>query len=110
MELKGIVLCGTVRQFQQWLIDNKQEPTSWVYGSERIRVLGIHKKKIVLTGEYWKNPVYNSEEFAFLRLDNEVIDGRDFHESSRKSSSPDVRETGRRAKAKRTAARRNAKN
>ncbi len=71
--MKGIVLAGNIHQYTNWCRENNEMPRDWVYGESRERVLGIHNKKIVLTGQYWLNKVYKSAEFNYLIRDNELI-------------------------------------
>lgn len=70
--MKGIIITGTIDQYLSWLREKKEKQDDWVYGSCRERVLGIRGKKLVLTGQYWLNEVYRSNEFIYLQQGNEL--------------------------------------
>lgn len=70
---KGVVIAGSYAQYLDWLYNSKELRSNWYYANTPENIAGLHHRIIMLVGEYWLNPVYNTNSYKFATLDNEVI-------------------------------------
>jgi len=59
-----LVLVGRYPQFVEWLRQTKTPASQARYVREEQHYLGFYDREYVFVGEYWKNPLYQNQEFG----------------------------------------------
>ena len=64
-----LVIAGNSRQYLDYLQKNNMNRRDAIYANSEKDLMGydLRKTKIVLTGEYWLNSVYNSKFHSLIR-------------------------------------------
>lgn len=66
----GIVIAGNYRQFIDWVGD--RNPNEYIYAFEPEHLMGIHGLPIIITGEYWRNKLHNSDDLLTYERTNKI--------------------------------------
>lgn len=76
-KLKGLVIAGSYDIYRYWSRKYDKNPDEYQYVSNRHQIRGYYKLRspdleVILLHEYWKNPVYNTDDFRLLEGEFDV--------------------------------------
>lgn len=66
--MRKLIIAGTHAQYRDWLVAHKANPRAAVEinSEDKLRGVDPDMDEIVLTGTYWDNPAYQSNQYLYL--------------------------------------------
>jgi len=52
MKRKALVIAGNIKQYQEWIVENKLDPKEYVYATE-YSWPGLHNIQVLKVGTWW---------------------------------------------------------